>query len=231
MTKKAQAMSEIVKKSENDKGIVLDSLPYVEEVHEDYEEYALALIDEEMKAITPRPLKKIPPLRFRTSTMKNEYETLVKTDGETALFMPRSKVQLQLFQPAKIVKPTTIEQWEKSSAISQIKSRYESERIRGLVLEAKKEEEVINWKDYIADLDDLEAFWKNLLQKQHEAVEEINFQRERAQTQQVGPELDRLNEDYQQVLYRRNQLEHAIEGLRRGNSPSNATRKRKTDEI
>lgn len=219
--------------------VALDSLPYVETVHEDYEEYALALIEEEMKAIAPRSMKKMAPLNFRTPTMQKEYETLVNTDGETAVAVPRPKQQLHAFQPKKIVKPTTIEEWKddisgSSTAISQIKSQFEAERIRGLVLEVEKEEGVANWKDYNAGLDELAAFWTKSLKQQAEAVEEINFRRQQAQTQQVGPEIDRLNQEYQQALYRRNQLEHAIEGFRREASTNNSnssgsTRKRKVD--
>ncbi|OEU10437.1 hypothetical protein FRACYDRAFT_247539 [Fragilariopsis cylindrus CCMP1102] len=57
-----------------------DSLPYVETVHANYEEYALALIKEEMKASVPtRSLKKMPPLNFRTSMMQKECESLLTT--------------------------------------------------------------------------------------------------------------------------------------------------------
>jgi hypothetical protein len=61
----------------------------------------------------------------------------------------------------------------------------------------------------------MQAQWSRALSDQREGVEEINFQRQRSQQQQSGPELDQLNTDYQQMLYRRNQLEHSIEGLRR----------------
>ena len=212
---------------------LLDSLPYVETVHEDYEEYALALIEEEMKAIAPRSMKKMAPLNFRTPTMQKEYETLVNTDGDTPVVVSRPKEHLRAFQPTKIVKPTTIEEWKDSSggAISQIISRFEAERIRSMVLEAEKEEGVANWKDYNAGLDELAAFWTKSLKQQAEAVEEINFRRQQAQTQQVGPEIDRLNQDYQQALYRRNQIEHAVEGLRRESTTAStiSTRKRKVD--
>ena len=70
-------------------------------------------------------------------------------------------------------------------------------------------------------------------------VEEINFRRQQGQTQQVGPEIDRLNQEYEEALYRRNQLEYAIEGIKRETSINNAnntsnggdttSRKRKVD--
>ena len=213
--------------------VLLDSLPYVETVHEDYEEYALALIEEEMKASVPRSLKKMPPLNFRTSMMQKEYESLIVKDGGvegTLIAVQRPKEQLLSFQPKKIVKPTTIEEWNDSNAIEQAKSQFESERIRSQVIEVEKEEGVANWKDHITSLDKLVSFWTKSLQKQAEIVEEINFQRQQSQEKQTGPELERLNQDYQQALYRRNQLEHTIEGLRResnNNANTNNDRKRK----
>ena len=231
--------------AESTSGAMLDSLPYAETVHEDYEEYALALIEEEMKVMEPRSMKKMAPLNFRTPTMQTEYETLVVTEtttgsnnGTPASFVQaRAKEQFQLFQPSKINKPSAVEDWKDNdetsgTALSQIKSRYEAERIRGLVLEAEKEDGVASWKDYNASLDELAAFWTKLVKSEVETVEEINFRRQQAQTQQVGPEIDRLNQEYQQALYRRNQLEHTIEGLRRKNgidSSNGETRKRKVD--
>jgi hypothetical protein len=232
-------MKEIVKS-----GTMMDSLPYAETVHEDYEEYALALIEEEMQAIPERPMKKMAPLNFRTPTMQTEYETVVvkgTTDegAATSFVQSRPKEQFQVFQPAKISKPSSLEEWndkDKSNsgddALSRIKARFEAERIRGLVLEVEKEEGVAFWKDYNSKLDDLATFWTNLVKQEVEAVEEINFRRQQAQTQQVGPEIERLNQEYQQALYRRNQLEHAIEGLRRQNGSSTTIdeiRKRKAE--
>mmetsp|Transcript_36435 Transcript_36435/g.40958 ORF Transcript_36435/g.40958 Transcript_36435/m.40958 type:complete len:221 (+) Transcript_36435:34-696(+) len=211
--------------------VLLDSLPYIDVVHEDYEEYALALIEEEMKTIAPRSLKKIPPLNFRTPMMHKVYELLAdKEDNEKSTSVPHPKEQLLSFQPKKIVKPSTIEEWNDSSAIEQVKSQYEAERIRILILESEKEEGVANWKDYITGLDDLVAFWMKLLQKQSGIVEEINYQRQQAQERQNGPELDQLNQDYQQSLYRRNELEYEVEKLRRERANDNISRKRKLSE-
>jgi predicted nucleic acid-binding Zn-ribbon protein len=86
-----------------------------------------------------------------------------------------------------------------------------------LVLEAEKEEAVSNWKDYNTALEHLQAQASTALQKEREAVEEINYQRQQTQQQQLGPQLDELNLEYQQVLYRRNQLQHVIAGLRAEN--------------
>ena len=88
------------------------------------------------------------------------------------------------------------------------------------------------WKDYCTSLDEIAEFWKKMLEKEIEAKEEINFRRQELQTQQFGPEIDRLSQEYQQVLYRRNQLQHAIEGMKRKREITSSTdksRKRKVD--
>lgn len=206
--------------------VVLDSLPYVETVHEDYEEYALALIEEEMKTIAPSKITalmlKTKPVQFRTPVMKTEFEALElvvvdEASGEQRVVNPQRTTtnSSSSFQPSKIARPTTLDEWQSSQALSQLKARLEAERLRGLVLEAEKEEAVQNWKDYNASLDFLKAVWARNLQERSEAVEEVNFQRQQAQTQNLGPEIERLHHEYQQALYRRNQLEHAIAALQR----------------
>jgi hypothetical protein len=210
------------KKDEDDQVILLDSLPYIESVHEDYEEYALALIEEEMKGITPRPMKKMAPVRFRTSLLQNEYQTLEwvqqESTGEDQTqqwvvmnTQRSSQDNHNMFQPVKVVPPTRVDEWPSSHALSQMKSRYESERLRGLSLEVELQEAISNWKDYNIHLDQWKLYWTRMLQERKDAVEEINFQRQQMQTQHVGPEINRLAQEYQQVLYRRNQLQHAIE--------------------
>merc|ERR1740130_727802 len=90
----------------------------------------------------------MPPLNFRTSMMQKEYESLIVKDGGvegTLISVQRPKEQLLSFQPKKIVKPTTIEEWNDSNAIEQAKSQFESERIRSQVIEVEKEEGVANW--------------------------------------------------------------------------------------
>jgi hypothetical protein len=184
---------------------ILDSLPYVDAVHEDYEEYALALIEEEMKQFEPRSLpRKMPPLNFRSPLMQQEYETLVQGDE----YVPREP-HFGL-QP---LKPADIKDYE--TDLPQAKARLEAERIRSVIVEVEKEDAAVGWKEHVQDLTSLHNQWSQLLQKQREQVEEINYQRQQAQQQQLGPQLQELELQYQQALYKRNQLQHAIIGLQR----------------
>ncbi|KAL3918585.1 MAG: hypothetical protein SGILL_004163 [Bacillariaceae sp.] len=216
----------------NKEKVILDSLPYIETVHADYEEYALAMIEEEMQSSKPRALPRIPPMRFRTSLLQEEYDGLELVEDESDCQRIVSNFRRQQgggnsFQPLKIVRPTNLEEW-KTHALPQMKSRFEAERIRGVVLEAEKEEGVKIWKDYNANVDGVKEFWSQALKQSTEKVEEINFQRQEAQGQKFGPELGRLDQEYQQALYRRNQLEHSIEALRReAVSSADTSRKRK----
>ena len=63
------------------------SLPYcttIDQIHEDYEEYALSLIEDEMKQITARPLERdMKDIKYRTSLMKQEYKTLFQPNTTT----------------------------------------------------------------------------------------------------------------------------------------------------
>ena len=184
---------------------ILDSLPYVDAVHEDYEEYALALIEEEMKQFEPRSLpRKMPPLNFRSPLMQQEYETLVQGDE----YVPREP-HFGL-QP---LKPADIKDYE--AHLPQAKARLEAERIRSVIVDVEKEDAAVGWKEHVQDLTSLHNQWSQLLQKQREQVEEINYQRQQAQQQQLGPQLQELEVQYQQALYKRNQLQHAIIGLQR----------------
>jgi hypothetical protein len=222
----------------NNNTVVFDCLPYVESIHEDYEEYALALIEDEMKAIEPLPLKKVPPIRFRTELMRVEYSNVkmieqhqhrtsendpnnnvegVMEDGTLLVATIQREGNLNhtiSFHPSKIARPTTLDEWS-SHAIPEIKKRFEAERIRAIVLDAEKEDGVDSWKVHNSALDDLKSLWIRLLKDRSDAVEEINFQRQQRQQEYFGPELDRLNQQYQEALYRRNQVEHAIEALKR----------------
>lgn len=200
---------------------VLDSLPYVEQIHNDYEDYALSLIEEEMKQTKPRSLPSIPPIRFRSSLMQTEYETLIVNDEVVQ--------RLVSFLPPKIARGTTSEEW-RTHALPKMKQQLEAERIRSMVLEAEKEEGVERWKCYNQSLDNLKALWSATLQQRGEAVEEVNYQRQKIQRGQFGPEIHELTVQYQQMLYRRNQLEHAIEGLKRTGAASSSKRKREEEE-
>mmetsp|Transcript_18177 Transcript_18177/g.43940 ORF Transcript_18177/g.43940 Transcript_18177/m.43940 type:complete len:225 (+) Transcript_18177:107-781(+) len=210
--------------------VVLDSLPYIEQIHNDYEEYALALIEEEMKNGNSNNMNPLEPIKFRSNLMKKEYKTLIKNGGngdgddDAEMAVPRSPQDgggSSFFVPPKIARPAptpsskSIEGWT-THAIPAAKQRYESERIRSMVLEAQKEDAVTDWKMYNSKLErGVKSMYESSLKTTSENIEEINYQRQKIQTDSFLPQLDELTVQHQQIVYRRNQLEHTIEGLRR----------------
>jgi hypothetical protein len=212
------------------------SLPYVDNVHADYEEYALALVEEEMKQFTPRALDRdMPSLQCRTTLMKHEYDTLVvrgdnmqdDDDDKEGSFVPRTMTLAELDTRLPPKHPASengsdYDAW-KNQTLAYARAKYEAERIRSIVLEAEKHASMAGgiWKRYNDNtLTPLSETWVTAVQQQREAVDEINFQRQQSQEQQFGPQLDQYTLHYQQALYKRNQLEHAIWSLERQPPPN-----------
>jgi Breast carcinoma amplified sequence 2 (BCAS2) len=209
--------------------VMLDSLPYVEQTHNDYEEYALALIEDEMNtnnknnnhySSTNTTRRQVdvappPPIKFRSPLMETEYKTLINIDNDEVV--GRRNNNSNSFIPPKIARPSSIDEW-KTHAIPTAKQRFEAERIRSMILEAEKEDAVQNWKLYNKTLDSVKTSLTTALTTTCEQVEEINYQRQKLQTDMFGPQLQQLTIEHQQMLYRRNQLVHSIEGLKRSSS-------------
>lgn len=197
-----------------DNGTMMDSLPYVDAVHEDYEQYALALIEEEMKIIQPPKLPMIPDVKFRTKSMEQEYRRLVEADDGKPT--TESSIRVQLEEDTKLIKPdekcTDVETWRK--AVQKAKAQYEAERIRSINIEIKKDDTIVSnlWKLFNTSLDtDLITLQKSLSQ-QKEIVEQINFQRNQEQ-QNDGKQLHILTMKYQQAIERKFHLQQAIKNL------------------
>jgi len=182
---------------------VWDSLPYFESTHEDYEEYALALIEDEMKLVKPPKIPDAPPIRFRSSVMQKECELLIVGSK----FEPRE----QLPPHKRQGRPRTEE--DGVSSVQEAKCLYEAERIRSQLLDAEKNEAVESWKSFNESLSLYQTELSRVVKKQFEDVEEINYERQKAQQQQLGPQIETLSMEYQRTLYRRNQFKHSISSL------------------
>ena len=197
MSKKRPAPDEAPVPSRDE---LMDSLPYVDVPNEDYEQYALALIEAEMKVMAPRSLPELAPIKFRTPAMEQEYQRYVVSGG----------------QPDPIEVPTstptapsdgTLDNW--SDAVHKARIEYESERLRGINLEVKKDAgAALLWKGFNGNLDHDMQSMLSLLQQQKERVEQINLQRSQDQ-EKAGQQLSILINQYQEALQRRFQLHHA----------------------
>jgi Breast carcinoma amplified sequence 2 (BCAS2) len=187
---------------------LMDSLPYIDGTHEDYEEYAAALIEEEMKTFPPAPLpKQQHPIKFRTPLMEHEYHQRLIDDGQN--HPPLT------FWNGPAAPPSSEDASEKAwqAAVQAAKVQYEGERARSMTLDVKKDSgAALLWKGFNGTMDlQLQAAQKALHQ-QRQLVEQINLQRSIDQ-QKAGKELQLLTARYQIALERRFRLEQATTAL------------------
>jgi hypothetical protein len=184
--------------------VVLDSLPYVDEVHEDYEQYALALIEEEMKRIHPPKGKSLPPLKLHSEMLQNDYKNLSQN--------PDQIPELDFDNRAKEPSESTVEAWR--GAVKEARAEYEAERQRSTIMEIEKTEaSTQQWKLYNGTL--LESIQKKTLQEmeaQRDSVDRINAERQQQQ-EAVGQTLHLLNAQWHGAIQKRSQLQVAIQNL------------------
>jgi hypothetical protein len=202
---KLTAMSSSVPRSlstgANVPSVILDALPYVDAIHEDYEAYALALVEEEMTKISPSAsTPKLPPLRA-SEMLQNEYEIVSK--GEQ-----RPPLELSKVEPPS---SDTAEAWTKS--IERARAEYEAERLRGQVLELEEKHAPDQWKHYtIQVLQTLEQDQIALYDAQKSILEEMHAQRQQEQLA-AGETLGQLQQRYHNLIRKRHHLQMACSEL------------------
>ena len=191
--------------------MMLDALPYIDPVNEDYEQYALALIEAEMKqtrTAPQHPLLADKPLNLRTQIMKDSMERQQQDRG---------KLETTTFPDRVVVPPpdddnNSVQAW--THAAQQARIAYESERLRAVQLEVDKEESSSQWQRHL----------RTVVQPQHEAVqqqlraqrqivEEINHARQTEQQEVYGRQLQVLTAQYEELVQRQMQLKLAVARL------------------
>lgn len=192
---------------------LMDSLPYVDAVYEDYEQYALALIEEEMKSSKPpTDLEGIRPIQFHTPLMKKEYQR-IESDVAASENGKPTPVSMEVLTSTATAPSDNgnVDAWR--LAVRQARAEYEYERARSIGLEAKKDPgAALLWQAFNGSLDqDLQATQKALA-KEQEVVEQVNLQRSNEQ-QKAGTQIHILTTQYQSALERRFQLQHATSAL------------------
>lgn len=186
----------------------MDSLPYVDVVQDDYEQYALSLIEDEMKVTQPTrmDLEEVFPVNFRTPAMQHEYQRFVDNSGQST----PQKIEETSANGNKPIDPPegeNVEAWR--NAVQQARIGYECERARSMALEAKKDAgAALLWKGFNGSLDTDVASVQESLASQRQTVEQINLQRSEDQ-QTAGKQLHILATQYQTALERRFQLQQA----------------------
>lgn len=181
---------------------LFDSLPYVDELNEQYEQYALTLIEEEMKRMaTPRG-DRVPKLTYRTLIMEKEWEKRVA--GETESFtLPSVK------RPSS---SASLEEWKR--ALKRARTAYEAERIRSINLEVDKDNMAgKKLKHHNEKLGKLVQAQKDMLAAQQKKVQEINQRRQQSQIK-TGQHLKVLETQYQELVAKQQVLKGAIAQLK-----------------
>ncbi len=222
------------------KEIALDSLPYIDNLHPDYEAYALTLIEEEMQKMidqndndSPLPSDEdrlrhlLNPLGingnsdttpdFKSSRLNGnsinivEYESLVERQGQ-----PRT----DMTDYSTIIRPTklpddndNLKDWK--DALQKAKAELEYERLRMVNIELQSEFETPLWQHQTKRLEILSNHVKDRLSQQQRNVDEINAKRQYMQTENAAPKLNVLSRKWDESLNRVTLLADGIEKLSR----------------
>jgi hypothetical protein len=201
-----QSQAVVIHEPENStpKGpIVLDSLPYVDAVHEDYEQYALSLIEDEMKTLAAPKAQCLPSMKLHSKLLQNDYETLSKN--------PDNPEELQLSIRAKEPAENTVEEWRK--AVKDARAEYEAERQRSAVLEIEKSEaSTQQWKQFGTLLETLQKNAEQQVKEEENAVDVINAERQKHQ-EKVGHKLHLLASQWHSTTQKYFQLQLATRDL------------------
>jgi Breast carcinoma amplified sequence 2 (BCAS2) len=196
---------------------VWDALPYIDAVNEPYEQYALSLIEGEMKTMhhqssgyTRPRLPPIPEPKLRTETLRTAYQSCVDGQGHA------DRISIE---EDPVTEPTedTVEAW--SAALQKARRAYEKERIRSRQLEVAKDETAASaasgrWKRYHTQV--LEPQWTAVQQEQEQEqlqVAMINQERQQRQRDEYQPALYRWQGQYQELLQKQFVLKQAIANL------------------
>jgi hypothetical protein len=179
----------------------LDSLPYVDPVNEDYESYALSLVEEEMQKGKSRRPRPIDPIRMRSEILETEYQQRTQRQGPLQP-LPEFESDGSLSEVQQL-----------QEAVKRARVAYETERLRGVLLGVEKDESSDIWKQYIEQsLNQQHAVLSNRLEEQRSLVDNVNVTR-KSEQEAMGNELGRGMRQYQELISKRIQLQKAIQVL------------------
>lgn len=183
--------------------VVLDALPYVDVVHEDYEAYALALVQEEMSKISPpSPKNELKPISSHESTiLKEEYKLIESGKQRTEPAVAENKATIHV--------PTSdnVEEWKE--AIGKARAAFEAERLRSEILQLESNHAPPQWKHYtstvLQPLEQQETAAHNQISTE---LQEIHAQRQQEQVE-AKKTLDQLEQRYRDLIQKRHYLQMA----------------------
>ena len=199
---------------------VIDSLPYFDAIHEDYEQYALALVEEEMHRIIPHKISHLAPLKLKSSLLHNDYKTISENPNPAELDLEHRAIE----PPPG----SAVEAWRQ--AVRDAKAEFEAERQRSTVLEIEKSDaSTYQWKHYGTMLESIHEDGQARMMAEKEAVDRINAERQLHQEKE-GRKLHLLALQFQGAVQKRFQLLAAVNDLEMAalsstsseNAPSNS---------
>jgi hypothetical protein len=206
--------------------MIFDSLPYVETVHNYYEQYALALIEDEMKQKSPvsEPSSKQPyhrhpllqDLPLRNVHLEKEYNERLQSSSNP-IQMSAPSDSLPIIPPDENNTGTTSNVGEWQDAVRKAKLAYEKERLRSFYLDLQDNSEKL-YNETI--LEPQQVAYKRCLESQTQTIHQINIQRKSQQTE-VAQRLSLLSSQppgglqtqYQELLEKQRALKFAIHQL------------------
>jgi hypothetical protein len=196
---------------------VLDSLPYIDVLHEDYEEYALALIEAEMQNMVPPDVSRLTPVRWKSSLLQQDYRSLARDPKALELKdwnwdRAAEPTVLSLVDNSTDKEKEQLEAWRK--AVRQARIEYESELRRSMVLEIEQSvASVYQWKQYGTKLEQIQSKMIAKVTLEKSNVDRIHARRQKYQ-EQVAVDLQRLNSQFNHAVNKRVKLELAVENLK-----------------
>ena len=195
--------------------VLLDSLPYIDYFPDDYEAYALSLIEEEMKSMEPKSnyLSHLPPYtaepRLLASLSRSDYQNLVARNGQPR---PTSEqIQIALAKQATIQPPAKSllnddHGWKLS--LRSAKIEFERQRSRQLNLELQQYYESDQWRLHTSKLGEEEEKMKHIVEQQQLRVDTINNKRKDLQ-EGAATKLERLTQQRHESIQRNHRLQRA----------------------
>ena len=199
---------------------LLDALPYIDPVNEDYEQYALALIEAEMQQqqSTNRAGsadQSVPDRHVHHSQLFQEAVQQLCSDGDDDTAQITTSVLADHHRatfPTAPASSDSVETW--AVAVQHAQIAYESQRLRALQLQVPQDNGEALWRRYTDTV--LQPQYQAAqveFTAQQEAVERINAARLQHQTETLGRPLHVWTVLYEELMVKQRQLQQAIAQL------------------
>ena len=201
---------------------IFDSLPYIDTIHPDHEQYAISLMEQEMKQqklpsskLHPRVVQSIESYSSRKRRRLSQEEILDLMNSNKNISTFAGSTNLDTIDDESFPsKPTgsdtdTVEEW--IVTIRKARVAYEKERLRQMELELDQDTLSKLWKRFHQQVLDVQLEqYQRLVQHQQYQVSKVNYERQEHQTKEYHPTLSKLQYQYHDLLQKIYALQNAI---------------------